>query len=196
MEHVSKFEMAIARIDAENAKDPHTEIVGGVSFPGEVLYSRRMTEKLLDFYPDASPELQVAARAQHICRWTIPRNTYPPDRTGYLKWREALKRFHAEKTGKILEDTGYDDDFIERVSSLIRKKQLKKSYESQVLEDVVCLVFLQYYLEDFAAKHLEEKLIDIIRKTWNKMSEPGQEAALKLKLPPAVQKLIGKALQV
>ncbi|WP_461534478.1 DUF4202 domain-containing protein [Sinomicrobium sp.] len=195
MEHVSKLEMAIARIDAENAKDPNTEILGGVPFPGEVLYSRRMTEKLLDFYPDASPQLQIAARAQHICRWTIPRDNYPDGRIGYLQWREALKKFHAEKTEEILKDTGYDNDFIEAVSSLIRKKHLKKSFESQVLEDVVCLVFLQYYFKDFAAKHPEEKLISIVQKTWNKMSDSGREAALELKLPTAEQELIGKALK-
>lgn len=195
MEHVSKFEMANAQIDAENAKDPNTEVIGGVEFPKELLYSRRMTEKLLDYYPDASGELQIAARAQHICRWKIDRNAYPMDRVGYLKWREALKKFHAEKTTEILKDLGFKDNFTERVAVLIRKKQLKKDEESQVLEDVVCLVFLQYYFKDFAAKHPEDKVVDIVRKTWTKMSGPGQKAALELKLSPGALTLIKKALQ-
>ncbi|MGS2761967.1 DUF4202 domain-containing protein [Sinomicrobium sp. M5D2P9] len=195
MQHVSRIEMAIAQIDAENAKDPNAEIIGGVEFPKELLYSRRMTEKLLDYYPDASGELQIAARAQHICRWKINRDAYAMDRIGYLKWREALKKFHAEKTTEILKDLDFTDNFTERVAALIRKKQLKKDEESQVLEDVVCLVFLQYYFQDFAAKHPEDKVVDIVRKTWTKMSLPGQEAALELKLSPEVLSLINKALQ-
>ncbi|UGU16890.1 DUF4202 domain-containing protein [Sinomicrobium kalidii] len=195
MQHVSKFEMAIGRIDAENAEDPNVETVNGVTFPKELLYARRMTEKLLDFYPEASGELQIAARAQHICRWKIDRKQYPMDRVGYLKWREALKKFHAEKTSEILKDLGFEDTFAERVSFLIRKKQLKKDEETQILEDVVCLVFLQYYFDDFAAKHPEEKIIDIVQKTWAKMSESGQQAALELKLSPEASGLVKKALQ-
>ncbi|MBC9795532.1 DUF4202 domain-containing protein [Sinomicrobium weinanense] len=195
MERVSKFEMAIAQIDAENAEDPNVETINGVAFPKELLYARRMTEKLLDFYPEASRELQIAVRAQHICRWKIDRKQYPMDRVGYLKWREALKKFHAEKTSGILEDLGFENNFTARVSFLIRKKQLKKDDETQILEDVVCLVFLQYYFDDFASKHSEEKVIDIIQKTWAKMSEGGQEAALGLKLSPTAFNLIKKALQ-
>lgn len=195
MERVSKFEMAIAQIDAENAEDPNVETINGVAFPKELLYARRMTEKLLDYHPEAPNELQIAARAQHICRWRIDRKEYPMDRVGYLKWREALKKFHAEKTSGILKGLGFEDNFIERVSFLIRKKQLKKDEETQILEDVVCLVFLQYYFDDFAAKHPEEKVIDIIRKTWAKMSEGGQEAALGLKLSPGTVSLVKKALQ-
>lgn len=193
-EQVSKFEMAIAQIDAENAEDPNKEIIGNAEFPKELLYSRRMTEKLLDFCPDASAELQIAARAQHICRWKIDRNTYPMDRTGYLKWREALKKFHADKISEILKDLGYDETFTARVTVLVRKKQLKKDPESQILEDVVCLVFLQYYFKDFAAGHPEEKVIDIVRKTWAKMSESGHRAALRLRLSPEASALIEKAL--
>lgn len=191
---MSKFEKAIARIDQENAQDPNKELAQGTEVPKELLYARRMTQKLLEFKPNASEELQVAARAQHICRWKHPRQTYPMDRVGYLKWREDLKKVHAEITENILKEVGYDEEFINRVSFLIKKKLFKKDPESQTMEDVVCLVFLEYYLEDFAAKHEEEKVIDIIRKTWGKMSVEGQEAALKLPLSQKNLTLIKEAL--
>lgn len=189
-----KFEKAIHRIDLENSKDPNLEIFEENQYPKELLYSQRMTEKLLEFNPNVSQELQIAARAQHICRWEISRGEYPMDRVGYLKWREELKKMHAKKTSTILEIVGYDDDFINRVSFLIQKKLFKKDEESQAIEDVVCLVFLQYYFEDFAAKHSEDKMIDIVQKTWKKMSKKGHESALKLDFSPKSLSLIQKAL--
>ncbi len=192
---MSKFEEAIQRIDAKNAEDPNMEITNGKEYPKELLYSQRMTEKLLDFHPQASEELQIASRAQHICRWKVPRHTYPMNRVGYLKWREGLKKTHAEITDKILEEVGYDKDFRDRVAFLIKKRLIKKDEESQIIEDVVCLVFLEYYFEDFAAKHKDEKVVDIVKKTWAKMSPEGHEAALKLPLPEHSQTLIKEALQ-
>ena len=191
---MSKFEQAIRNIDQKNAEDPHTEVYKEIEYPKELLYSERMSQKLLNFQPDASEELQLAARAQHICRWKYPRDTYPMDRPGYLKWRQELKTKHAEITADILREIGYDEEFIQRVSFLIQKKRIKKDKESQVMEDVVCLVFLQYYFEDFAEQHEEEKILDIIRKTWGKMSAEGHEAALKLPLSPESLALIKKAL--
>ncbi|QLE01954.1 DUF4202 domain-containing protein [Galbibacter sp. BG1] len=188
------FNQAIEKIDRVNAQDPNTENYQGKEHPKELLYSQRMTETLLSFEPQASKELQIAARAQHIARWKIDRNTYPMDRVGYLKWREELKKMHAQLTSEILQDVGYDDDFIDRVSFLIRKKMLKKDDETQTLEDVICLVFLQYYFEDFAAKHPDEKIVDILQKTWGKMSEKGHKAALKLPLDPKSLSLIKQAL--
>lgn len=192
---MSKFQEAIKRIDAKNAEDPNLEMANGKEFPKELLYSQRMTDKLLDFYPQASEELQIAVRAQHICRWTVPRDTYPKNRAGYLKWREGLKKTHAEITDKILEEVGYDKDFRDRVSFLIRKKQIKEDKGSQVMEDVVCLVFLEYYFEDFAAKHNDEKIIDIVKKTWAKMSPKGHEVALKLPLSNHSETIIQEALK-
>jgi hypothetical protein len=189
-----KFEKAIHRIDLENSKDPNQENFEGEQYPKELLYSQRMTEKFLEFNPNASQELQIAARAQHICRWEISRGEYPMDRVGYLKWREELKKMHAKKTSVILEKVGYNEDFINRVAFLIQKKLLKKDEESQEMEDVVCLVFLQYYFEDFAAKHTDEKIIDIVKKTWVKMSDKGHDAALKLNYTPKSLSLIQKAL--
>lgn len=174
------FEKAIDLIDQENSKDPNQEVFEGKTSPKELLYSQRMTAVLLDFEPNATHEVQIAARAQHIARWQIARSSYPMDRVGYLKWRQELKKFHADLTASILIKSGFDQSFADRVSFLIEKKLLKKDAETQLLEDVICLVFLTYYYEDFIQKHEQEKLIDIVLKTWGKMSEKGHQAALKL----------------
>ena len=188
------FQLASQWIDAENAQDPNIEINESISFPKELLYSNRMYEKLMDFFPNASEEVQIAAKAQHICRWKIARESYPMDRVGYLKWREDLKKFHAKTTAEILEKAGYSPEFIARVSFLIEKKLLKKDQETQLLEDVICLVFLEHYLEPFVEKHDTEKLKNIILKTWNKMSENGHQAALKINYSPANLQLINDAI--
>lgn len=190
----SAFQNASNWIDAENAQDPNSEIYQSVSYPKELLYSNRMYARLMDFYPEASQEVQIAAKAQHICRWKSSRESYPMDRVGYLKWREELKKFHAKTTATILEKAGYGETFIARVSFLIEKKLLKKDAETQLLEDVICLVFLEFYLEDFVHKHDPEKLKNIILKTWNKMSENGQQEALKINFSASNLALIKEAL--
>ncbi|WP_370174063.1 DUF4202 domain-containing protein [Leeuwenhoekiella palythoae] len=191
---MTKLENAIQKIDALNAQDPNLEKDGEQEVPKELLYSQRMTQHLFAFETDASEPLQVAARAQHICRWKSPREDYPMTRVGYLKWREELKKMHAQVTGDLLESLDFEKEFIDRVQFLIKKKRIKKDQESQTLEDVICLVFLSYYFEDFAAKHETDKVIDIVQKTWAKMSEKGQEAALKLPLSATTLDLVGKAL--
>ncbi|AUS06972.1 DUF4202 domain-containing protein [Pseudotamlana carrageenivorans] len=190
----TRFETAIALIDKKNAEDTNTYQVAGIDYPKELLYSQRMTRKLLQFNPNASKALQIAARAQHICRWKIARDEYPMDRVGYLKWRETLKKMHAEITAEILEQVGYDQQFIDRVSLLINKKLIKKNEETQILEDTICLVFLDYYFEEFAAKHEDEKIIDILQKTWVKMSEDGHQAALQLPYSEKSLELVKKAI--
>ncbi|WP_394747646.1 DUF4202 domain-containing protein [Spongiimicrobium salis] len=190
-----KLNRAFALFDAANAQDPNTELWKGETHPKELLYALRMTEKLSDFAPEASEALQLTARCQHICRWEIPRDSYPMDRTGYLKWRQELKNFHADKAADILEEVGYDVEIIEKVRFLLTKKQLKKNEETQLLEDVICLVFLEFYFEDFAVKHDEAKIVDIVKKTWRKMSDQGREAALKLPLSENGLALIQKALE-
>ncbi|WP_025739671.1 DUF4202 domain-containing protein [Aquimarina pacifica] len=185
---------ALTKIDQANANDPNHEIIEGQSIPKELIYGQRMTQTINTFEPNASVALQIAARAQHICRWEIPRETYPMDRVGYLKWREDLKKFHAKKTAGILTEIGYDKETIERVSFLLQKKKLKKDIETQTLEDVICLVFLNFYYEGFLIKHEEEKIIDILQKTWRKMSEKGHKAALQLSYSDKGLALIKKAL--
>lgn len=176
----TSFEKASEWIDAENAQDPNIETDQNIEYPKELLYSNRMYEKLMQFCSEASEEVQIASKAQHICRWKVARESYPMDRVGYLRWREDLKRFHAKTTAEILERADYDQAFIDRVSFLIEKKLLKKDAETQLLEDVICLVFLDYYLEPFVEKHDDEKLKNIIKKTWDKMSDKGHEEALKI----------------
>lgn len=189
-----RYAAAIAAIDAANAEDPNREVWEGEEHPKELLYSQRMSGWLERFAPDASEALRLAVRAQHIRRWTIPRSDYPEGRAGYKRWRSDLARFHAATAGEILADVGYDDATIRRVQGLIRKEQLKRDPEAQCLEDVVCLVFLENYFADFAQKHDEEKLIDILRKTWKKMSPDGHAAALGLALPAGAKELVEKAL--
>ncbi len=188
------FIAASTFIDAENAQDPNQDIYQSVSYPKELLYSNRMYEKLMQFYPNASEAVQIASKAQHICRWKIVRESYPMDRIGYLTWREDLKKFHAKTTAQILYKVGYEEAFIARVSFLIEKKLLKKDEETQLLEDVICLVFLEFYFEAFVDKHDKEKLKNIIVKTWNKMSEKGHQEALKINFSESNFLLIKEAL--
>jgi hypothetical protein len=179
----NRFSAAIAKIDEANKDHPE-----------ELLYSKRMNDWLKQLSPVASKALQIAAYGQHICRWSIPRDSYPMDRPGYHRWRSACQQMHAEKLGEILAEVGYDEPTIRRVQALVRKEKLKLDPESQLLEDVVCLVFLENYFADFARQHDEAKLIDVVRKTWKKMSPAGHEAALALPLSPESRALVEKAL--
>lgn len=186
---------ALEAMDAANAQDPRqSQDAQGQSHPTELLYAKRMSDELAAFCPHASEALQLAARAQHIERWRIPRQDYPMDRAGYLAWRTALKALHAQRAGDILAQAGYETQMIERVGALLRKEQMKRDPESQTLEDVVCLVFLRYYLDEFAQGKSEDKLIDILQKTWRKMSDTGHAAALKLPFTADQQVLLHKAL--
>ncbi|MEH6679492.1 MAG: DUF4202 domain-containing protein [Sediminicola sp.] len=191
----NKLQKAFDLFDKANAEDPNKEIFQGKTYAKEVLYAIRMTERLNIFEPNASEALQLTARCQHIRRWEIPRDSYEMNRAGYLKWRQDLKKFHAEKAGELLKLVGYDQDTIDKVAFLLEKKQLKKNEETQILEDVICLVFLEYYFEPFAQKYEAEKLIDILQKTWRKMSAKGHGAAMELPLSETTLALVGKALQ-
>src|SRR6267143_5197537 len=154
-----KFRTAIERFDTANAEDPDGEAL---------IYAQRMSEWLERLAPNASEALKLAARSQHIRRWEIPRNRYPINRAGYHRWRNELAGFHAEVAGKILREVGYGEAMVGRVQSLLRKERLKEDAEAQLLEDVICLVFLENYFADFAKDHDEEKLVRILRKTWKK----------------------------
>ncbi len=194
MINIQRLNATLAAFDSANLKDPNTEIVDGKPLAKEWIYGQRMSAQLARFFPEASEILQLAVRSQHICRWRIPRTDYPMDRTGYKKWRLDLAQMHGDIAGEIMANEGYDEHAIARVKDLLLKRSLKRDTEVQTLEDVACLVFLEFYLEDFASKHDEEKLIDIIRKTWNKMSPNGHASALTLPLTDKMLTLIGKAL--
>lgn len=190
----NKFEIAIQLFDTANSNDPNLEIWNGKNYPKELLYAIRMSEKLNEFQPDASDTVKLAVRCQHICRWEIPRDSYEMNRVGYLTWRKNLYKFHAEKASEILKKADYNKAIIDSVKFLLQKKQLKKNKDTQLLEDVICLVFLDYYFENFANKYSEEKLIDILQKTWAKMSDKGHQFALKLNFSKKSKDLISKAL--
>ena len=181
-------------IDAANGRDPNRISVDGAERPAELVYGLRMSRCLERLYPEASDLLRIAARGQHIERWTSPRADYPMTREGYLTWRSELKRFHSDRVGALMAEAGYDAADIERVGALIRKRKLRRDPEAQALEDVVCVVFLEDYFAEFAAKHEDAKVIDILRKTWAKMSPHGREAALDLTLPAEARRLVEAAL--
>jgi len=190
----TRLTQLLLAIDQKNDLDPNIEKVNGEEISKELIYGQRMSICLTEFKPDASEHLQIACRAQHIQRWSIARKDYPMDRTGYKRWRTDLAKFHAELTAELMQHNGYHNDDCERVKHLLQKKQLKRDPETQALEDVACLVFLTFHLDDFASRHPDEKVIDIVRKTWNKMSEDGHAAALKLPFSDAMGKLVGTAL--
>ncbi|MEE9217526.1 MAG: DUF4202 domain-containing protein [Acidobacteriota bacterium] len=190
----SKLGRAIERFDAENAADPNRERFEGVEHPKELLYARRMSVWLERLAPEAPEALRLAARCQHIGRWTVPRNRFSPGRAGYLRWRSTLARYHAGRAEAILREVGYDEPTITRVRSLLLKERLRHDPEVQLFEDVICLVFLESYFADFSRKHEESKILDIVRKTWCKMTDRGHEAALALELPPPARSLLEKAL--
>lgn len=180
----------LAAIDAANADDPKRETADGVEVPHAVLYGRRMSARLARFAPEASEALRIACRAQHLRRFDLPRSSYPMDKPGYHAWRNAQKAAHAEKAGALMAAAGYDADEIARVGSLIRKERLKRDAEAQTLEDVACLVFLEFEFAAFAAPHADDKVVDIVAKTWAKMSARGQAAALEL-APALPERLLG-----
>ena len=195
----STFEKAIELIDAANSEDPNTESDGNKEWPKELLYSHRMSDMLQRYRPDADDAIKIAVRAQHIQRWKSPRSDYPMDRKGYLKWRSDLYKFHAETTGDLMAQAGYDEETINRVKQAVGKRGLKTNPDTQLVEDVIDLVFIEHYMLDFAGKHpeySEEKWIDIIRKTWNKMSPQAHEFALggNITLPEPLVPLIQKAV--
>jgi hypothetical protein len=191
---MARLDEAFERFDAANAEDPNTERVEGVEVPKELVYGQRMSRQLDAFAPDARESVKLAARAQHIRRWEVPRESYPEGRAGYLKWRTDLYKRHGDIAGEIMADVGYDEATIERVKTLLRKRGLKTDPDVQLLEDVICLVFLDHYFHDFAQKHDEEKLNPIIQKTWKKMTERAHTAALKLDYAPEDLAKIQKAL--
>lgn len=190
----ARFRDAVQRFDAANAADPNTEDAEGRAWPRELLYAHRLTAWVLKLCPHPSEALRLAARSQHLCRWLIPRQSYPMTRPGYLKWRSDLKIFHARKAGEILRDAGYPEEIITRVQALNLKKDFPNDAEGRVLEDALCLVFLEFQFADLARRPSEEKMINALKKSWKKMTSAGQSEALKLPFGPAEARLVQQAL--
>lgn len=196
MSDTDRFQRVIRSIDQANGEDPNSEVVDGVAQPKEQLYGMRMQEWVEELDPGASEALRIAARSQHIRRWEIPRSDYPMDRKGYLRWRTTLYAFHADRASEILRAQEYDAETIEHVRTLLQKRNLRTDTDVQTLEDAAALVFLVHHLDDFLKRDDigEEKAIDIIRKTWEKMTERGHEAASALTLSDESTALLEKAL--
>ena len=188
------YEAVIEAIDQANAADPRLEATqGGAPIPKELLYGIRMSLMCEAFAPEADELTRIAARGQHIERWIIPRDDYPRDRPGYHQWRNALKRHHAQKVSSIMAAQGYDDEAQSVVSDVLLKKNFKREARAQRVEDVACLVFLQYYALEFAADHETGKVISILSKVLPKMSDAGQAHIAKLDLPEALMGAIEAA---
>ena len=190
-----RFTKAIALFDAANAQDPNLD----EGEPKELRYARRMTDMIGRFAPEASEVAQLAVRAQHIQRWTVPRSNYPLGKPGYFAWRTGLYQFHAQTAGELMRQAGYDDATIEQVMVAVGKVGLKTNSDTQLLEDVSCLVFIEHYMLGFAgqqADYTEEKWLGIIRKTWKKMSPAAQAFATTggILMPEALLPLILKAV--
>ncbi len=173
------------RFDEENSRDPNHETVDDISYPRELLYAQRLTDWVLR---------RLAARCQHICRWESPRENYPMTRPGYLKWRADLKKFHAGKSGAILQEVGYDEETIRRVQDLNLKKNFPADADTRTLEDALCLVFLQFQFADLAVKTAEDKTINALQKSWDKMTEAARTEALKLPYDEHEKNLLQRAL--
>ncbi len=182
------------RINAGHAEDPNKVSINGVEQPYELHYSQKMTKYLEKRDPSASETLHLAISAQHFRRWEVPRNSYPMTKVGYHAWRTFLKKRQAELAAQICLDCGYAAEDAERVAYLIRKEDLKQDAETQVLEDVACLVFLDDQFEEFEKGFDEEKVVKILQKTWGKMSEKGHELALGIEMSERCKVLVQKAL--
>ena len=192
-----RFQKAIQKFDRAHLEDPKKISIDGEEIPWSLHYHQRMTHWVQHLAPKASEPLLLAARSQHIRRWKIPRENYPMDKSGYKRWRKTLAKFHANEVAKILLEIGYQQHTVNRLKELLQKIRLKLDPEVQLLEDAICLVFLENEFSEFAQKHDEKKLIGILQKTWIKMSPKGHQEALALvkEMPKEDCKIIQKALE-
>jgi hypothetical protein len=194
MAEPSRFDQAIEAIDRCNGDDPNTVLVDGVRRPKEVVHAERMTAWVQRLDPAAGELARVAARAHHLRRWVVPRDSFPDGRAGYLKWRTEQQRRHAAEVGEIMAAVGYDEDEIARVGEVIRKVRLRSDPVVQVHEDALCLVFMEMQFDELDERLGDEKMVDVLRKTLAKMSDAAKKEALAFPLTPAQQGLVSRAL--
>ena len=194
MTDTGRLQRLLEQIDRLNAEDPNRELVDNVPQPRELAYAARLTAWVRRLAPEASDALRIAARGQHVRRWTIPRSRYPMNRAGYLRWRETLKVFHADTVEGLMREESYPDDEIRRVRTLMGKRRLGSDPETQTLEDALCLVFLETQFADLRRKTAEEKMREIVRKTWGKMSGRARAEALKLPLTDEDKRYLAQAV--
>ncbi len=190
----TSYQKAVESCKLAHLKDPTVEVVDSKKVPAEWLYTQRLVECLQQTYPDASEALTIAAHCQHLYRWQIKRSDYPEGRSGYYQWRNYLGEYQFNKAKSILQECAYADDFIEEVGMILKKLNIRTVPDAQRLEDVVCLVFLQFYMAGFMQGKTEAQLVQIVQKTWSKMSDIGHHAALKLDLPESTGRIVQLAL--
>ena len=171
---MNKLETVLAAIDAANSHDPNLED----GQPAALVYGRRMSSEQARLFPEAADPLRIAARGQHIERWVLKRHDYPEGKAGYHSWRKDLAKHHAVRIGELMAEAGYGDEDIAAAGRMLRKEGIKRHDDVQALEDIICFVFVKWYFGPFAAKHTEEKVLDIVRKTARKMSGDGRKRAL------------------
>ena len=191
---MNKLQTAFELFDAYNRQDPQTLIWEGQDYPAEYFYALQLFNWVKKLQPQASEPLLLASRCQHIGRWKVPRDTYPDGKAGYLKWRSDLAAFHADTASKLLQQAGYDEETINAVRQINRKENLRSNPDVQIMENALCLVFLQFQYEDFIQAHDDDKVIRILQKSWKKMDEAGRDAALNLVFTGRAKDLLQKAL--
>ena len=190
----ARFQEAIRAFDRANAEDPNQIEQGGVARPRELVHAERLSAWVSRLEPNASEPLQLAARCQHIRRWEIARASYPSGRVGYLQWRTQLSRFHADAAMRILQDLGYERAVIDAVRRINLKQNLHSNPDSQAMEDALCLEFLEFELAEFCRKYPTDKVVEVVQKTWKKMSPRARELALTLSLGEAELAIVKRAL--
>lgn len=189
-----RFEQAILRFNSMNSEDLRMSDVNGRQVPTQLLEAERLERWVLRLAPEANEALRLAARCQHLKRFSFPRSEYPEGRNGYLQWRKDLMKKHAELASQVLKELAYDASIIEQVRAINTKQELKLSFNSQTMEDALCLSFLEHEFSDFSEKYEDEKVIAIVQKTWRKMSEEGHHFALQLPFVGRAQALVQRAL--
>ena len=191
---MNTLETAFRLFDEYNQQDPHVFYWEGKQYPAEYFFALQLFNWVKKLEPAATEPLLLASRSQHIGRWKIPRDQFPMNKPGYLNWRTTLAKFHADTAGQLMIQAGYNQEIISRVQQIILKKNIKADHEVQVMENALCLVFLEFQYEDFIHKHDDEKVVRIVQKSWKKMSAPGREAALSLTYKDKGKQLIETAL--
>ncbi len=199
MTEKARLAQALEAVDQANQADPNREGVNGEALPREYAYSLHMTRWLFELEPEPSERMQIACRAQHIERWTMPRSEFGEGKQNYYQWRQACGRMHGRRAAEIMAESGYPQDECDRVETILTKRELRQDPDTQLLEDVACMVFLERYLAQFFDDNPDydkEKWLHIVRRTWGKMTPRGHEAALKLAgdLPPHLLALLQEAL--
>ena len=191
---MNRLEQAFLLFDEYNQQDPHRILWNDIEYPAEYFYALQLYNWVMKLQPEANEILLLASRSQHIGRWKIPRETYPTGKAGYLRWRTDMAKFHAQIAGELMLQAGYHEEEIKKMQQILLKENLKNNADVQVMENALCLVFLQFQYEDFIQKHDDEKVIRILQKTWKKMTDPGRQFAMKLEFHGRGKELMERAI--